>query len=61
LEVKDLTEKEIDVPERLQDMSKKLGEFKDAVVTQFKDMEMRLKTGILLLEKRKQNTPLALT
>jgi hypothetical protein len=59
--VKDLTEKEIDVPERLQDMSKKLGEFKDAVVTQFKDMEMRLKTGILLLEKRKQNTPLAFT
>ena len=59
--MKDLTEKEIDVPERLQDMSKKLGEFKDAVVTQFKDMEMRLKTGILLLEKRKQNTPLALT
>jgi hypothetical protein len=59
--VKDLTEKEIDVPERLQDMSKKLGEFKDAVVTQFKDMEMRLKTGILLLEKQKQNTPLALT
>ena len=56
-----MTEKEIDVPERLQDMSKKLGEFKDAVVTQFKDMEMRLKTGILLLEKRKQNTPLALT
>ena len=59
--MKDLTEKEIDVPERLQDMSKKLGEFKDAVVTQFKDMQMRLKTGILLLEKRKQNTPLALT
>ena len=59
--MKDLTEKEINLPERLQDMGKKLGEFKDAVVTQFKDMQMRLKTGILLLEKRKQNTPLALT
>ena len=42
-EVKDLTEKEINVPERLQDMGKKLGEFKDAVVTQFKDMEVEVK------------------
>ena len=38
-----MTEKEINVPERLQDMGKKLGEFKDAVVTQFKDMEVEVK------------------
>ena len=38
-----MTEKEINVPERLQEMGKKLGEFKDAVVAQFKDMEVEVK------------------
>jgi hypothetical protein len=39
----DMTEKEINVPERLQGIGKKIGEFKDAVVNEFKDMEVDVK------------------
>ena len=35
-----MTEKEINVPERLQEIGKKLGEFRDAVAAEFKDMEV---------------------
>jgi hypothetical protein len=38
--VKEIPEEEINVPERLQEIGKKIGEYKDAVVTQFKDMEV---------------------
>jgi hypothetical protein len=38
--VEDITEKEINVPERLQEIGKKIGEFKDTVVDEFKDMEV---------------------
>jgi hypothetical protein len=41
--VKEIPEEEINVPERLQDIGKKIGEYKDAVVTQFKDMEVEVK------------------
>jgi hypothetical protein len=36
----EMTEKEINVPERLQEIGKKLGEFRDAVEAEFKDMEV---------------------
>ena len=35
-----MPEEEIDVPEKLQEIGKKIGEYKDAVVTQFKNMEV---------------------
>jgi hypothetical protein len=35
-----MTENEINVPERLQEIGKKIGEFKDVVVAEFKDMEV---------------------
>jgi hypothetical protein len=38
-----LTEEGFNVTQRLQDMGKKLGEFKDAVAAQFKDMEVEVK------------------
>ena len=41
--MKDLTEEKINVTQRLQDMGKRLGEFKDTVVAQFKDMEVEVK------------------
>ncbi len=41
--VEDITEKEINVPERLQEIGKKIGEFKDTVVDEFKDMEVDVK------------------
>jgi hypothetical protein len=37
--VKDVSE-EINVPERLQEIGKKISEYKDVVVTEFKDMEV---------------------
>jgi hypothetical protein len=39
----DMTEKEINVPEKLQEIGKKIGEFKDTVVAEFKDMEVDVK------------------
>ena len=39
-----MTEEKVNVTEKLQDMGMKLSEFKDAVVTQFKDMEVEVKT-----------------
>lgn len=41
--VKCLSEEEINVPERIQEMAKKLGKYKDAVVNEFKDMEVDVK------------------
>jgi len=41
--VKDLTEEKINVPETLQEIGKKLGEFKDAVVAHFKNLEIEVK------------------
>jgi hypothetical protein len=35
-----MSEEEINVPEKLQEIGKKIGEYKDAVITQFKDMEV---------------------
>ncbi len=43
MEVKEISEEEINVPERLQEIGKKIGEYKDAVVTQFKDMEVDIR------------------
>ena len=44
MEVKEIPEEEINVPEKLQEIGKKIGEYKDAVVTQFKDMEVDVRT-----------------
>ena len=38
-----MAKEEINVPEKLQDIGKKLGEFKDKVVDEFKDMEVDVK------------------
>lgn len=42
--MKDITEKEIDVPTQLQEIGKKIGEYKDVVVKQFKDMDVEFET-----------------
>ena len=41
--MKNTSEEEINVPEKLQEIGQKIGEYKDAVVTQFKDMEVDVK------------------
>ena len=41
--MKEIPEEEINVPEKLQEIGKKIGEYKDAVVTQFKNMEVDVK------------------
>jgi hypothetical protein len=35
-----MPEEEINMPERLQEIGKKIGEFKDVVVAEFKDMDV---------------------
>jgi len=42
-EVKEITEEKINVPEKLQEIGQKIGEYKDTIVTQFKDMEVDVK------------------
>ena len=41
--MKKIPEETINVPEKLQEIGKKIGEYKDAVVSQFKDMEVNVK------------------
>jgi hypothetical protein len=38
--VKDLTEEKINVPEKLQEIGQKIGEYKDIIVNEFKNMEV---------------------
>jgi hypothetical protein len=38
-----MTEKEINVPERLQEIGKKINEFRDTIVEEFKDMEVNVR------------------
>ena len=38
--MKNTSEEEINVPEKLQEIGSKIGEYKDVIVTQFKDMEV---------------------
>jgi hypothetical protein len=35
-----MSEEEVNVPERLQEIGQKIGEYKDIVVNEFKDMEV---------------------
>ena len=42
-EVKEISEEEISVPERLQEIGKKISEYKDVIVKEFKDMEVDVK------------------
>ena len=41
--MKDITEEKTNVPEKLQEIGQKLGEYKDALATQFKNMEVEVK------------------
>ena len=43
MEVKGMSEEETNVPEKLQEIGKKVSEYKDAVLTQFKNMEVDVK------------------
>jgi Fe2+ transport system protein FeoA len=43
-EVKEIPEEETNVPERLQDIGKKIGEYRDIVVKEFKNMEVDVRT-----------------
>jgi hypothetical protein len=38
--VEEISEGEINVPRKLQEIGNKIGEYKDVIVTQFKDMEV---------------------
>jgi hypothetical protein len=38
-----MTEKEVNVPERLQEIGKKIGEYRDIVTKEFKDMEVNVR------------------
>ena len=38
-----MSEEEISVPERLQEIGKKISEYKDVIVKEFKDMEVDVK------------------
>ena len=38
-----MSEEEVNVPERLQEIGKKISEYKDLVVNEFKDMEVDLR------------------
>jgi hypothetical protein len=53
----DMTEKEINVPERLQEIGKKIGEYKDIVVNEFKDMEVDVKNWTFALGKTETEEP----
>ena len=38
-----MSEEEINVPEKLQEIGKKIGEYKDTIVNEFKNMEVDVK------------------
>jgi hypothetical protein len=43
MEVKEIPEEEINVPEKLQEIGKKIGEYKDTMVKEFRNMEVDVK------------------
>jgi hypothetical protein len=53
LEVKNTSE-EINVPARLQEIGQKIGEYKDIVVNEFKDMEVDVKNWTFALGKTEE-------
>jgi hypothetical protein len=52
--VKDMPEEEINVPEKLQEIGKKISEYKNAVVTQFKDMEVDVRNWNFAVGKKEE-------
>ena len=46
-----MPEEEISVPARLQEIGKKIGEYKDVVVNEFKDMEVDVRNWTFALGK----------
>ena len=49
-----MPEEEINVPERLQEIGKKIGEFKDVVVAEFKDMDVDVRNWNFAVGKTEQ-------
>ncbi len=49
-----MTEKEINVPEKLQEIGKKIVEYKDIVVNEFKDMEVDVKNWNFAIGKAEE-------
>jgi hypothetical protein len=54
LEVKCMSEEVTNVPERLQEIGKKIGEYKDIVVNEFKDMEVDVRNWNFAVGKTEQ-------
>jgi hypothetical protein len=48
------TSEEINVPARLQEIGQKIGEYKDIVVNEFKDMEVDVKNWTFALGKTEE-------
>ena len=51
-EVKEIPEEEINVPDRLQDIGKKIGEYRDIVVKEFKNMEVDVRNWNFAVGKK---------
>jgi hypothetical protein len=52
--VKDVSKEEINVPARLQEIGNKIGEYKDIVVNEFKDMEVDVKNWNFAVGKKEE-------
>jgi hypothetical protein len=52
--VKEISEGEINVPEKLQEIGSKIGEYKDVIVTQFKDMEVDVRNWNVAVGKTEE-------
>jgi hypothetical protein len=49
-----MSEEEINVPEKLQEIGKKIGEYKDAVVAEFKDMKVDVRNWNIAVGKTEE-------
>jgi hypothetical protein len=52
--VEEISEGEINVPEKLQEIGSKIGEYKDVIVTQFKDMEVDVRNWNVAVGKTEE-------
>jgi hypothetical protein len=53
-EVKEIPEEEINVPDRLQDIGKKIGEYRDIVAKEFQNMEVDVRNWNFAVGKTEQ-------
>jgi hypothetical protein len=49
-----MSEEEVNVPERLQEIGQKIGEYKDIVVNEFKDMEVDVRNWTFAVGKTEE-------